>query len=143
MRIFAVRAVTNTLLSLLLATSVLASAGVVSAQEPIKIGTIFPFTGANAVFGNQNFQGVDIAADMVNERGGVRGRKILLIKGDAPSPAAAISETNRLITREGLRILLGSTSSAIAIPATQEAEKNKVIYWEGMAVANDVTTRGF
>ncbi|MFY0080285.1 ABC transporter substrate-binding protein, partial [Acinetobacter baumannii] len=72
------------------------------AQDVVKIGAIFPLTGANSVFGNQNYQGVDIAVDLSNEAGGVTGRKISLFKGDGQSPQGAISETNRLASREGV-----------------------------------------
>lgn len=113
------------------------------AQAEIKIGAVFPFTGPSSVFGNQNFQGVDIAADLVNSRGGVNGRKVVLVKGDGNSTQAAISETNRLITREGVKILTGSSVSSVAMVASQEAERNNAFYWEGMGVANDITGRGF
>ncbi|MFX6182615.1 ABC transporter substrate-binding protein, partial [Acinetobacter baumannii] len=56
------------------------------AQDVVTIGAIFPLTGANSVFGNQNYQGVDIAVDLINEAGGVNGRKISLFKGDGQSP---------------------------------------------------------
>jgi branched-chain amino acid transport system substrate-binding protein len=113
------------------------------ANEPIKIGGIFPLTGANSVFGNQNFQGVETAVDLINDRGGANGRKIVLFKGDGNNPQAAISETNRLAAREGVRIFVGSSTSAVGMVASQEAERNGAFYWEGMAVANSYTERDF
>lgn len=114
-----------------------------AAAEPIKIGGIFPLTGANSVFGNQNFQGVETAVDLINDRGGVNGRKVVLFKGDGHNPQAAISETNRLSAREGVRIFVGSSTSAVGMVASQEAERNGAFYWEGMAVANSYTERNF
>jgi branched-chain amino acid transport system substrate-binding protein len=113
------------------------------AQDIIKIGAIFPLTGANSVFGNQNFQGVDIAVDLINDRGGVKGRKVAVFKGDGHSPQGAISETNRLMSREGIRIFVGSSTSAAGMVGSQEAERNGGFYWEGMAVANGFSERGF
>lgn len=113
------------------------------AEETIKIGAIFPLTGSNSVFGNQNYQGVDIAVDMLNAAGGVKGSKIALYKGDGATPQAAISETNRLATLEGVKVFLGSSTSATGMVASQEAERNGAFYWEGMAVANTYTERGF
>jgi branched-chain amino acid transport system substrate-binding protein len=104
---------------------------------------IFPLTGPSGVFGQQNVQGLEIAADLVNDRGGVKGQKIVIVKGDASSTAAAISETNRLIANEGAKILTGSSTSGVAMAATQEAERNGALYWEGMGVANGITERGF
>lgn len=119
------------------------SSRVIADEGPIKIGGIFPLTGAGSVFGNQNFQGVEIAVDLINDRGGLNGRKIALFKGDGHTPQAAISETNRLAAREGVRIFTGSSTSAVGMVASQEAERNGAFYWEGMAVANNFTERGF
>ena len=130
------------LTSSLLGIAVLAAAPA-TAQDTIKVGTVFPLTGPTAVFGTQNFQGVVIAADMINDRGGVKGKKIEIIKGDASSPQAAIAEVNRLITQAGVKILVGSTTTAVAMPATQEAERAGVFYWEGAAIAEQITERGF
>lgn len=130
-------------LGLLAAAPAVLSYRAAFAEEPIKIGGIFPLTGGNSVFGNQNFQGVEAAIDLVNDRGGIKGRKIQLFKGDGNSPQAAISETNRLASREGVRIFTGSSTSAVGMVASQEAERNGAFYWEGMAVANNYTERDF
>lgn len=127
----------------LLAAAPIAAAAPHSAfsQEVFKVGGIFPLTGSNSAFGNQNFQGVDIAVDLINDRGGLNGRKIVLFKGDGNTPQAAISETNRLSSREGVKIFVGSSTSAVGMVASQEAERNGAFYWEGMAVANSYTER--
>ena len=130
-------------LGFLAAAPVVLSARPLFAQEPIKVGGIFPLTGGNSVFGNQNFQGVETAIDLVNDRGGVKGREFQLFKGDGDSPHAAISETNRLASREGVKIFVGSSTSAVGMVASQEAERNGAFYWEGMAVANNYTERDF
>ena len=41
------------------------------------------------------------------------------------------------------RIFVGSSTSAVGMVASQEAERNGAFYWEGMAVANSYTERGF
>jgi branched-chain amino acid transport system substrate-binding protein len=126
-----------------LAAGALVSGRATASDGPIKIGGIFPLTGAGSVFGNQNFQGVEIAVDLINDRGGVNGRKVELFKGDGHTPQAAISETTRLAAREGVKIFTGSSTSAVGMVASQEAERNGAFYWEGMAVANNFTERGF
>ena len=75
-----------------------------SKQEPIKIGVLLPFTGPLAKNGIENWEAMQIARDMINERGGVNGRKIEYVQGDATNPNAAISETERLITKDGVKI---------------------------------------
>ena len=95
--------------------------GHATAQEPIRIGVLLPLTGPFAKNGTENWEAMQIARDMINERGGVNGRKIEFVNGDATSPAAAISETERLITKEGIKITTGSFASPLAIAVSQAA----------------------
>jgi branched-chain amino acid transport system substrate-binding protein len=141
-RRWVIRGIKTVLASGLGAGALLAAGGGASAQD-LKIGVVFPFTGPTSVFGNQNYQGLEIAADYINDQGGIKGRKIVLLKGDGNSTQAAASESNRLIVKEGVKILIGSTTSAVAMVASQEAERNGAFFWEGMGVANEITTRGF
>src|SRR5512144_3204291 len=91
----------------------------VRAQEPIRIGVLLPLTGPFAKNGIENWEAMQIARDMINERGGINGRKIEFVNGDATSPAAAITETDRLITNEGIKITTGSFASPLAIAVSQ------------------------
>lgn len=110
----------------------------------VRIGTIFPLTGNLAFGGNESFLGTDIAREIINERGGIwGGKQIVFVKADAPDQTAATNEMNRLITREGVKLVIGSFSSAIAFTASAVAERNQVIFWENHGVANDIARRGF
>jgi branched-chain amino acid transport system substrate-binding protein len=80
---------------------------------------------------------------MINERGGVNGRKIEYLQGDATNPNAAISETERLITKEGIKITTGSFASPLAIAVSQAAERQGVFHWETTGAAEIITRRGF
>jgi branched-chain amino acid transport system substrate-binding protein len=95
-------------LSAMLAGVMLATTMTARAQEPIRIGVLLPFTGPLAKNGIENWEAMQIARDMINERGGVNGRKIEYLQGDATTPNAAISETERLITKDGIKITTGS-----------------------------------
>ncbi len=113
------------------------------AQQPIRIGVLLPLTGPFAKNGIENWEAMQIARDMINERGGVNGRKIEFVNGDATSPAAAISETERLITKEGIKITTGSFASPLAIAVSQAAERQGVFHWETTGAAEIITRRGF
>jgi branched-chain amino acid transport system substrate-binding protein len=113
------------------------------AQDPIKIGVLQPMTGAATKNGIENFTAMSIARDMINERGGVNGRKVEFLLADIPSPTAAVSETERLITKEGVKMTLGSGVSQLAIPVSQAAEKHGVFHWETAGAADIITKRGF
>jgi len=97
----------NGLLRVLFACLLLAAPISASAEDPIRIGVLLPLTGPLAKNGLENWEAMQIARDMINERGGINGRKIEYLQGDANTPNAAISETERLITKDGIKITTG------------------------------------
>ena len=123
----------------------LATGGVTCAlaQDPIKIGVLLPVTGPFAKNGIENWEAMQIARDMINARGGVNGRRIEFAHGDATNPNAAISETERIITRDGVKITTGSFASPIAIAVSQAAERQGAFHWETTGAAEVITRRGF
>ena len=139
-----IRSLLSPLVSLL--AGCMALAGIASearAQEPIRIGVILPFTGPFAKGGLEDWTAMEIARDMINEKGGISGRKIEYLRGDAVNPNAAISEAERLITQDGVKITTGSFASPFAIAVSQTAERHGVLHWETVGAADSITKRGF
>ena len=116
---------------------------VVAADDVWRIGTILPITGPQAKNGIKNFDGIKIATDMINDAGGVLGKKIVLVSADASEPQAAASEAGRLISNEKITAIIGTQSSSLAMAATVVAEQNKVFYIENEGVSGQITGRGF
>src|SRR5690349_10467779 len=75
----------------------------------IKIGLIYDQTGPFAAGGSKPASiGNNIAIDMVNERGGVEGHKIVGIEVDAQSKTdIAINEAERLLNEVKVDLLMG------------------------------------
>jgi branched-chain amino acid transport system substrate-binding protein len=115
-----------------------------SAQaQDIKIGVLEPFTGPWAKNGNESYVAMEIARDMINEKGGVGGKKIAFIRGDAPDPSAGKSEAERIISQEGVKLITGTYASPLGIAISAEAERQGVIHWETIASADIITKRGY
>jgi len=114
-----------------------------SADDVIKIGVIQPFSGPNAKAGEETYKGNELAVDEINADGGINGKKVVLVKGDATNAQQAISEVERLITEEKVDILTGTYLSAVAYAGTQVAFKNNVLWWETNALAPDITQQGY
>jgi branched-chain amino acid transport system substrate-binding protein len=111
--------------------------------ETVRVGALFPFTGPLALLGQESFNGATIAQDIVNEKGGIRGKKIEWVKADGVDPKKAMTECERLINVEQIKIIFGTYSSSLSFAASEVAERSKVIYWEQGAIADKITQRGF
>jgi len=111
-------------------------------EDVIKIGTIFSRTGPLANLGLESWRGAELARIVQNQQGGVLGKKIVFINGDAVDPKAAVSEVERLCTVEKVLVILGSFSSSISLAASAKADQHKVVYWELGAVGDQITQRG-
>ena len=111
--------------------------------EDIKIGIPEPFTGPWAKNGNESYVAMEIARDMINEKGGIRGDKIAFIRGDAPDPSAGKSEAERIISQNGVKLITGTYASPLGIAISAEAERQGVVHWETIASADIITKRGY
>jgi branched-chain amino acid transport system substrate-binding protein len=96
-----------------------------NAQEPIRIEVLLPFTGPLAK------NGIELAGHADSARHDQRARRDQraqdqFVQGDATTPNAAISETERLITKEGIKITTGSFASPLAIAVSQGGASRRV-----------------
>lgn len=114
-----------------------------AARAEVKIGVVLPLTGPLASLGNDVNRGFELAREMVNAKGGVKGESVRFVTVDVPGSNEAASQATRLITRDGVKVIVGSYASSISFAASQVAERNGVIYVEQGAVADDITKRGF
>src|SRR5881409_3345720 len=106
-----------------------------------KIGVLEPLTGPLAGEGKRHLEGFEIVRDMINERGGVMGKKLAFVVADAPDPTAAATEATRLATREGVKVITGTFSSILCGAASEAAARQNVIYWETSCVDPRLTRR--
>ena len=112
------------------------------AQQAIKIGVINPFSGPLALYGGEMTRGFELAADRANAAGGLLGRKIELVRGDATNPQQGIAAVEQLVTRDKVDIFTGTYISAVSNSASDAAARYNKLYWETGGVARDLTERG-
>ena len=105
------------------------SAGTAFAQEPIKIGVLYPLTGGGAVYGVPAMAGHQLAVEELNAKGGIMGRKIESIeRDDKLNPAAASSTMKELITKDKVDIVLGGLASSVGLAMSEVSKQEKVVY---------------
>ena len=109
-------------------------------QKEIKVGVIYDYTGAFAAGGSEAAGiGTKIAIDMLNEKGGIEGYKIVPIYVDAQSKTeVAINETSRLLDQEKVDLIMGVFSSAHCVPMAQRVDAAKKFMWANVCVASAV-----
>lgn len=105
-------------------------AAAVDSSTPIRIGMVHPLSGSLAQIGQEAAFGSRVAVDLINEAGGIDGRKVELVEADAPTPDQAKAAVERLITRDGLKIIMGTYGSSNAIAAASTAQRYGAFYWE-------------
>ncbi len=101
--------------------------------DPIRLGAVYPLSGSQGPGGADEFQGVQLAAQFVNDDGGVRGRPVELVPIDVPGADAAPGAIAQL-DGEGVDLVLGSYGSTISAPAAQAAAERGLLFWETGAV---------
>jgi branched-chain amino acid transport system substrate-binding protein len=114
-----------------------------SAQETIKIGVIQPLTGSVAYNGTTDVNGSKLAADEINAKGGVLGKKIELIVEDGQcKPADTVNAAEKLIQRNKVVALAGAFCSSATLAAMPVAQNYKIPLVTGVSSAASLTEKG-
>ncbi len=111
-----------------------------AAQKEIKLGVIYDYTGPFAGGGSLPAAiATKIAIDMINERGGVEGYKLVPTYADAQSKSdVAINEAERLLNEVKVDVLMGVFSSAHCVPMAAKVDAAKRFMWANVCVASAV-----
>jgi branched-chain amino acid transport system substrate-binding protein len=114
------------------AVALLASAPAAAQQNTaatdaeIRIGNIMPYTGTMAAFATIG-RAEGAFFEMVNERGGINGRKIKFISvDDSSNPREAAEQTRHLVERENVLLMFGSFGTPGNLAARQYLNERKV-----------------
>ncbi|MGD9567575.1 MAG: ABC transporter substrate-binding protein [Sedimentibacter sp.] len=112
-------------------------------KDPIRIGFFAPITGAAAADGLSTTNSAELAVSLINEKGGINGRLVELVKyDDALDTKQAVNIAQKLTTKDNVvAVVSGSYSgpTRVAAPIFQEANMPML---SGYAVHPDVTKSG-
>ena len=119
------------------------AAGCTKKDENIKIGVAAQMTGAEAKMGTDFRNGVSIAVDEWNSRGGVLGKKIEVVIGDDQAdPKQAVSVANKL-ANEGVVGVIGHFNSSCSIPASDVYNRSGIPMITPASTNPLLTERGY
>ncbi len=91
--------------------------------EPLRIGMLTSLTGPFTPWGVQVQAGMQLAADEINEQGGVDGRPIEIVEGDDQNnPDEGVGALERMVEQEGVVAAGGVISSDVGLATARAAE---------------------
>lgn len=112
-----------------------------TAQPPLRLGVIGPFTGPSADFGVPMLNGVRMAIEEINAVGGYLGRPIeLVIKDDQANPpvGAAVAKT---LPEAKVFATIGFCNTGVAMAALDVFQQNKIPLIVPCAAGSPVTAK--
>ncbi len=111
--------------------------------QTIKIGVNEPLTGAFAASGTYVVNGAKIAADEINAKGGILGKKIeLIIEDNKSNPTEAAAVAEKLITSDKVPILMGAWGSSLTLAVMPKLMEYKTPMVVETSSSGKITTTG-
>jgi len=108
----------------------LALAAAPLAAQTIKIGEINTYSGIAAPFTGPYRQGVELALEEVNARGGLLGgRKVeIIFRDDKGQPAEAVKHAQELVESGKVALIAGTFLSNVGLAVSDWAKQNKTLF---------------
>ncbi|RJQ52802.1 MAG: branched-chain amino acid ABC transporter substrate-binding protein [Nitrospiraceae bacterium] len=129
---------------LLLLFAIIVLSGCVNKEDlTIRVAIAGPMTGDQAKMGMDFRNGVTLAVDEWNARGGVLGKKIELIIGDDQrDPKQAVSVANKFVT-QGVKGVIGHFNSSCSIPASDVYNRAGIPMITPASTNPELTEKGY
>ncbi|CAN5165921.1 ABC transporter substrate-binding protein [soil metagenome] len=114
--------------------------------KAVNVGVILPLSGANAQFGVNSRNGIELVADEINAAGGIKslgGARINLVVADSTStPTTAANVAQRLLSQNDVVAILCAFASSLTIAISEVTERRGVPLLT-MSFSDQITGRGF
>jgi branched-chain amino acid transport system substrate-binding protein len=116
----------------------------VYAAGPLNLSIPLPLTGSQAKFGVMQQRSYEIAAEEINAKGGIKGRKVILDFEDSTAkPEIARAIVEKLIDVKKQPIIVGEYTSACAKAVAAVAEERKTPYLVVSSAADEITRQNY
>lgn len=109
----------------------------------IKIGVFGPLSGSSSIAGTRQKDGAQFAADQLNAKGGVLGKKIeLIFEDDEGVPANTTNVMNKLLYKDNVLVTMGSPNSPCVLAVMDLIKKAQTPHVVPSGVAMAITHSG-
>jgi urea transport system substrate-binding protein len=100
-----------------------------ASKKPIKIGLSTPLSGVLTDYGVRLEKGTRLAVDLINEQGGILGRKVeLIVEDDKTDPATASLKAKKMVFSDKVDFLTGTIASSTTLAVINAIKGTKVPY---------------
>lgn len=100
------------------------------AAKTLKIGMVDCYSGPASTYTNDVRDAFKVAADEINAKGGILGRKIEIVTRDSKFKVdIGLSAAKELIMRENVDILMGTINSSLALAVSDLVRKEKLPFF--------------
>jgi branched-chain amino acid transport system substrate-binding protein len=124
---------------LLLSSTSACSSDSEAAQGPIRVAVLAPFSGDFNPLGQSTRNGVIIAVEEWNQRGGVSGRPIELVLGDTYCDAEKAEDVSDEMINQDIRFIIGAVCSDASLAIAQVASQRGVLQISPATTVSDLT----
>jgi branched-chain amino acid transport system substrate-binding protein len=98
-------------------------------KDPIRIGFPLPLTGPFGALAADQQRGAQLAADELNAKNGILGRKVeLLFRDDQLKPAVGAQRTKELIENEKVQFIVGGLAAHVQMAINEQTKKSKILF---------------
>lgn len=105
-----------------------ANTAVSGAEDTVTLAVVSPVTGDSAEYGIHFNVGAQMAADKINEAGGINGKQVVLKSFDSKNDAKEAAEVARLICQDKtILATIGDFSSTCCMATAPIYEENKTV----------------
>jgi branched-chain amino acid transport system substrate-binding protein len=112
-------------------------------DKQIILGGIMPLSGDAAAYGKNCKQGIELAIDEINSKGGIKGKAIRVIFEDSQlQPKIAVNAFQKLVTVNNVLAILGPLSSSNAMATAALANKYEIVSFSPGASTPKLTNAG-
>jgi branched-chain amino acid transport system substrate-binding protein len=112
-------------------------------KDILKIGVIIFQTGEAAEYGAWVKNGLEMAKDEINSKGGINGQPIeLLYEDDQSNPKTDVTVFNKLLTTQNIPIVIAGVTSQSAMSLAPIAESKKIVLFSPCSSTPDYSYAG-
>jgi len=116
-----------------------------AAAEPYNLGVALGFTGTGTLYSKDQMEGVQLAVEEINAKGGFLGKHPIKIyqRDTQTKPDVGVREVKDLILRDKVKAVINDYSSAVAIAVKPICREYKTLHIPAISNSENITKVDF